>query len=79
MSAQQLILEAEAHLAALHVLAGVEEAAAEAKEAYRSDPSDPDLKAAHRAASEELNQARSAVKGHGPVGGDAFKTNEGDA
>ena len=51
----------------------VEEAAA-AKAAYRAAPGDPDAKARHRRAAQELNDTRTVMRGERSiVGGDAVR------
>lgn len=81
MSARDQIAAAEATLAALNDLADAEEAAAAAKAAYRADPTNPELKAAHRAWSAALIAAREAwgdATGSGGVAlsGDVYRSTD---
>ena len=61
MSTHDRIAELKALQADLEVIADAESAAADAKAAYRDDPT-PDNRAAHRAASQALNEAREKVR-----------------
>jgi hypothetical protein len=60
--------------AQLDKIEALEVTAREAKAVYQSDRENPALREAHRAASQALNDARSAVRSTGVViGGDAVK------
>lgn len=50
----------------------LEETARAAKDAYRADTTDPGLRAAHRAASQDLAQARDAIRAAGVTAADAI-------
>lgn len=62
MSTNDKIADLRALTEALEEVAAAESAAAEAKAAYRANPT-PENRAAHRAASQALNDAREAVRG----------------
>ena len=73
MATRDQIEELKQLTAGLEKVAKAEEAAAEAKEAYRNDPSEENKKA-HRKAGQKLAEARSAVRQNredSAAGGDA--------
>lgn len=65
MSAQERAARLRELADNLDVIGDAEAAAAEAKAAYRNNPDDPDLKAAHQAAAIALHEARADYRASG--------------
>lgn len=58
MSTSDRLADLQAQIEGLQKISDLEDAAREAKAAYRENPKDPDLKTAHRAAAHALAGAR---------------------
>jgi hypothetical protein len=77
VNSADLAADLRARADALEQIATLEKKAADAKQRYRENPDDTRAHKAHRAASQKLAEARTALRreaedgGYAPVGGDA--------